>query len=178
MEKSAIHIKRTGISGREYIVCCDKSKPEGMYLIKEERRMGEQKDVWHTEIYEIKPDGTSGITPSFGGDSYYRADKQGGHMLIGSVDMSYLLGAGSEKAVLFGAWLAVALGLEGTVGVVFARALTALFPIGKNIHTNPDDSLNIFIDNLNIALISKNVAMHGLQPVRICLGTSNKVVML
>jgi len=103
MGDSAIHIKKTGISGREYIVYSDKSKTEEMYLIREEMRKVEQKDVWHTEIYEINPDGTFSITTSFGGDSYYWPDEQGDHIKIGTVDMSHLLGVGSDGAILFGA---------------------------------------------------------------------------
>ena len=180
MENSSIHIKRAGIFGdkQDYIVYRDTSKTEEMYLIREEIRKIEQKDVWHTEIYEINPDGAFRINASFGGDSYYWPDEQGGHMKIGSVDMSYLLGVGSDGALLFGAWIAVAFGLEGSVGVVFAHALTALFPTSAYLYTNPDNSLNIFIDNLNIALISKYVAMPGLQPVFISLGTRKKILML
>ncbi|GAB7015927.1 hypothetical protein [Methanogenium cariaci] len=180
MTDSTIHIERTSITGdeREYIVCHDESKTEERFLIREKKRAIAQNDVWHTEIYEINPDGAVSTNAFFGGGSYYRTDDQGAHLTIGPIDMEYLIAVRSTGADFFGSWLAIALGFDGPVGVALARSLIDLLPISASLSIGPDYHLNMFFSHLNIALIPNNVALPGLQSVVVRLGSSYKVLIL
>lgn len=177
---STIQIEEISVSEneREYIVYGDEAKTEAKFFVREKKINVDQKEVWQAKIFEMYPDGTVSADASFGKDSYYWSDDEGVHIHIGPVDMSYILSAGAAGSGVVGAWLAVALGLGGPIGVAFAAVLIGLLLVSAYLYTNPDNSLDVYLSYLTIGLIPVYVAMPGAQPIVVQLGTNDVVLFL
>jgi hypothetical protein len=177
IDNTSIELISTSENSREYIVYSDDTKTTADYLVHEERITVNQNQIWKSEIYQIMPDGTVSTDVLFGKDSYWWFDSDGGlHIHIGPIDMGYLIAGGPIAIGAFGLWLAGPLG--SVAGGLLGLGLTGVFLMSTFIYTNPDNSLDIYMDQLTLTLIPLYIAMIGSQIVIVRIGTIDAPIVL
>lgn len=170
IDNISIELISNSENSREYIVYSDETKTAANYLVHEERITVKQNQIWKSEVYQIMPDGTVSTDVLFGKDSYWWFDSDGGlHIHIGPIDMSYLIAGGTIAIGAFLGWLAGPLGVPA--GGILGAALCGVFLVSTFIYTNPDNSLDIYMDQLTLTLIPVYIAMFGSQIVIVRIGT-------